>query len=412
MDAESGRHPPLRRPRPPNGAVLSFGVIQPWAACGRCTSGAVTADPRGPPLQKDPLLRGFRESRKAVDASVFVQRAVPVLESGSLEETQQCVWSPDWPRNFKDDSAMLRCELSGLRWSSWAHDARGTLMCDTAMALPMSALADALARRCRPVVEVGTSLRTMTSGKRKTYGNRSTFQAHVCCVMDPEQVPKIMESLQKSQHLSSARSWPHACRILSPFDGQVHVCSEDDEDPGAGEKILGLLERMGLENLLLVVSHWNSGSVNRLGTELFKCVTEQCKELLKDLQQALRATFPPEELLLRSEAETLKDAETPQGSGTESLFGSDAGDDPCYDPGSFEQRHVDLRAIGATPPVELIHAAGPNRARARPVTGGPVNPGRVGLFSMVRDWQLAVVATGRAIQHGQELVAKHDRMGL
>lgn len=266
-----------------------------------------------------------------------LQRAVPVLESGSLEENLASV-SPDWPRNFKDDR--------GLRWSSWAHEARGLeegplvkpdLLSETAMALPMS---------------------TMTSGKRKTYKNRSTFQAHVCCVMDPEQVPKILDSLQKSPHLASASSWPHACRILSPFDGQVHVCSEDDEDPGAGEKILGLLERMGLENLLLVISHWTSGVRNRLGAELFKCVTEQCKELLKELQEALRASFPPEELLLRSDGEpqTLEDGQTPDGSGTESLFGSDV----QYFENDTEEalsRHIDLRAIGATPPAELMYAS-------------------------------------------------------
>eukprot|EP00913_Durusdinium_trenchii_P029657 g27797.t1 len=93
---------------------------------------------------------------------------------------------------------------------------------------------------------------TMTSGKRKVYPNRSTFQAHVCCVMDPEQVPRILDYLQKSAPFVSVRSWPYAYRIISPFDGQVHLDSDDGEDPGAGEKILGLLERMSLENLLLV----------------------------------------------------------------------------------------------------------------------------------------------------------------
>ena len=87
--------------------------------------------------------------------------------------------------------------------------------------------------------------------------------------------------------------WPRPFSAAQ-FSSQVHVCSEADEDPGAGEKILGsgpqdpwgshefcwktyhggpwnhsetiplrrprLLERMGLENLLLVVSHWNSGA--------------------------------------------------------------------------------------------------------------------------------------------------------
>eukprot|EP00439_Symbiodinium_sp_Y106_P065493 s3511_g10.t1 len=294
-----------------------------------------------------------------------LQRAVPVLESGSLdyEDAQNALqtapgshfaWPSDWPQSSRSDS--------GLRWGGWAQEARfrlmgrqpeeGTrlpkpdLLSDGAMALPMS---------------------TMTSGKRRTYPNRSTFQAHVCCVMDPLQVPHVLESLQKSPQFKSVRSWPYAYRIVSPFDGEVHMESEDDHDPGAGGKMLGLLKRMGLENLLLIISHWGSGSSNRLGAELFKCVTEQCKDLLKELQEAVRASFPPEELLIagrsteQEDAPALEDGQTP-GSGTESMFGSDTYGDTFSDPLEVPDppstsRHVDLRAIGATPPPELMYAS-------------------------------------------------------
>ena len=30
--------------------------------------------------------------------------------------------------------------------------------------------------------------------------------------------------------------------------------------------------------------------------ELFRCINEQCKALLRELQQAVRASFPPEDL--------------------------------------------------------------------------------------------------------------------
>ncbi|CAE7442653.1 ngb2 [Symbiodinium microadriaticum] len=299
------------------------------------------------------------------DTMISDNYAVPVLESGSLdyEDVQNALqtapgshfaWPTDWPQSSRSDS--------GLRWGGWAQEARfrlmgrqpeeGTrlpkpdLLSDGAMALPMS---------------------TMTSGKRRTYPNRSTFQAHVCCVMDPLQVPHVLESLQKSPQFKSVRSWPYAYRIVSPFDGEVHMESDDDHDPGAGGKMLGLLKRMGLENLLLIISHWDSGSSNRLGAELFKCVTEQCKDLLKELQEAVRASFPPEELLIagrsteQEDAPALEDGQTP-GSGTESMFGSDTYGETFSDPFQVPDppstsRHVDLRAIGATPPPELMYAS-------------------------------------------------------
>eukprot|EP00930_Biecheleria_cincta_P025513 TRINITY_DN18160_c0_g1_i1.p1 TRINITY_DN18160_c0_g1~~TRINITY_DN18160_c0_g1_i1.p1 ORF type:complete len:511 (-),score=82.65 TRINITY_DN18160_c0_g1_i1:224-1756(-) len=313
-----------------------------------------------------------------------LQRAVPVLENGSFDLDDDEIpgggsrtsgsgqgptssWSiqnalAGWPHTSREDS--------GLRWGGWAQEAgqlvgagsfQGSLpddlLSDNAMALPMS---------------------TLTSGKRKTYPNKSTFQAHVCCVMDPLQVPRVIESLRESAHFKSVRSWTYAYRIVSPFDGQTHESSEDDNDVGAGEKMLGLLKRMGLENLLLVISRWDLGSSNRLGAELFKCVNEQCKDLLKELQQAVRESLPADELLLgrsrgySSGTTALQDGQGDE-SGVTSLLGSeqggqgglgscesdqfeDTGLDPLISAGATS-RHVDLRAVGATPSPELFYAS-------------------------------------------------------
>lgn len=313
-----------------------------------------------------------------------LQRAVPVLENGSFDLDEDEIpgggsrtsgsgqgpsssWSiqnalAGWPHTSREDS--------GLRWGGWAQEAgqivgagsfQGSLpddlLSDNAMALPMS---------------------TLTSGKRKTYPNKSTFQAHVCCVMDPLQVPQVIESLQNSAHFKSVRSWTYAYRIISPFDGQTHEASQDDTDIGAGEKMLGLLKRMGLENLLLVISRWDLGSSNRLGAELFKCVNEQCKDLLKQLQQAVRESLPQDELLIGRSRGYSSGTTAPQDgqgdeSGVISLLGSeqggqgglgssesdqfeDTGLDPLISAGATS-RHVDLRAVGATPSPELFYAS-------------------------------------------------------
>lgn len=231
-----------------------------------------------------------------------LQRAVPVLESGSFDLDdedldEECVErsvgaSSEALLSARDGSSHVPGGVglgqSGIDWSAWGSAMEGSsfqdavptdLLSDDAMALPMS---------------------TLTSGRKRTYPNKSTFQAHVCCVMHPSQVPQVLETLGASPHFRTVRHWPHAYRIISPFDGQTHEGSCDDRDSGAGEKMLTLLTRMGLENLLLIVSRWDSGPADRLGTELFRCINEQCKELLRELQQAVRASFPPEELL-RSE---------------------------------------------------------------------------------------------------------------
>lgn len=315
-----------------------------------------------------------------------LQRAVPVLESTSFDLSNATLHGgssflsgalgSDWDMSRNSETraggsvfhgaaasrGASRLAEGSFRWAAgcgWGTEAyrrpgevlAADPLSDEAMALPMS---------------------TLTSGKRHTYPNRSTFQAHVCCVMDPLQVPHVVDSLRASPHFGSARHWPHAYRIISPFDGRTREGSDDGGDPGAGEKMLQLLIRMGLENLLLIISRWDSGPVERLSTELFKCVNEQCKALLRELQQAVRASFPPEELLGPTRAGvsagTVGDAsdddladlfggspyddnynESEEGSGYVVEYGMD-------DAGS-SLPHVDPDLLGPRPPSELIWAA-------------------------------------------------------
>jgi len=59
---------------------------------------------------------------------------------------------------------------------------------------------------------------------------------------------------------------------------------DDDGETGAGEKLLGLLQKMEIENILVIVAVWNIGAQigpsQVKGGELFKVVVDQAKELL------------------------------------------------------------------------------------------------------------------------------------
>ncbi|CAE8614847.1 unnamed protein product [Polarella glacialis] len=355
-----------------------------------------------------------------------LQRAVPVLESGSfdLEGDEEANDGADlqvhnlhgnwpsegsvgtgWPNTSREDS--------GLRWSGWASEGGKSQFVRAAAAaqakgsdggggVPSPNLRDLCPDDLLSENAMALPLSTLTSGKRKTYPNKSTFQAHVCCVMDPMQVPRVLESLQSSPQFKSVRSWPFAYRIISPLDGQTHESHDDDADAGAGEKMQGLLKRMGLENLLLMVAHWDSGSSNRLGSELFKCVNEQCKDLLKELQQAVRASFPAEELMLGTTASCsssprqIRDRRSRDDSGTLSLRTAEGGDESgffehdelsmeseCAPAAPTTTRHVDIRAVGVTPPPELFWGAnGANASQARRGASGR-SPQRRGLKGSV-----------------------------
>jgi hypothetical protein len=116
--------------------------------------------------------------------------------------------------------------------------------------------------------------------------------------------------------------------------------------------MLALLTRMGLENLLLIMSRWDTGPPGRLGSELFRCVNEQCKELLRELQQAVRASFPPEELLRPDfvqhgdEQASASDGNTGEAGKTSATYSRT--EDACADSVAWEEGTAEAGQFSAT----------------------------------------------------------------
>jgi hypothetical protein len=119
-------------------------------------------------------------------------------------------------------------------------------------------------------------LNSITKGKRTKYKHTS-FQAISAAVTETAHLELVLESLSKDAMFLEARS-----KILA-FRTKDEEGYDDDGEIGAGEKLLYLLERMGIENIVIIVCVWDDYEPGRLGLDLFRIVLEKAKELLVTL---------------------------------------------------------------------------------------------------------------------------------
>ena len=58
---------------------------------------------------------------------------------------------------------------------------------------------------------------------------------------------------------------------------------DDSNEEGCGQKMLSLLQRMGVENILIIVYIWHQRMPGHNSSELYKNVLERAKDLLTTL---------------------------------------------------------------------------------------------------------------------------------
>lgn len=58
---------------------------------------------------------------------------------------------------------------------------------------------------------------------------------------------------------------------------------EDGGEEGSGQKLLHLLQKMGVENILVVVCVWHHRMPGQFGTDTFRMVLDRAKDLLTSL---------------------------------------------------------------------------------------------------------------------------------
>jgi len=109
---------------------------------------------------------------------------------------------------------------------------------------------------------------------------KSKFVAHLVRVESVEEVDIAMADLLRDKKVANATHNIAAYRIIGS-DGRLISFRDDDGETGAGDKLLYLLERMGVTNTLVVVTRWYGGV--HLGPDRFKHITGVAKQLIEEV---------------------------------------------------------------------------------------------------------------------------------
>ena len=104
--------------------------------------------------------------------------------------------------------------------------------------------------------ELESVLYSISSGK-VCMQNKNRYQAYSAAISNEHQVPLVMEYLNKRERFHKAKNKIFAYRVnqLDEQTGNMELFEsyEDDGEDGAGEKLLHLLQKMGVENIFIVV---------------------------------------------------------------------------------------------------------------------------------------------------------------
>lgn len=96
-----------------------------------------------------------------------------------------------------------------------------------------------------------------------------------------------MEYLNKRERFQKAKNKIYAYRVNQVDENtnnmELYENYEDDGEEGAGEKLLHLLQKMGVENIFIVVCIWHFRMPGQLGTETYKLIIDRAKDLLTTL---------------------------------------------------------------------------------------------------------------------------------
>lgn len=109
---------------------------------------------------------------------------------------------------------------------------------------------------------------------------RSTFQAHLAEVHNLKQVEEVLEQLKTNRKIAEATHNIWAYRILQTEPRQMLLKdSADDGETYAGNRLLHLLDILGVTNVCIIVTRWYGGI--HLGPDRFKHINKVARNLLE-----------------------------------------------------------------------------------------------------------------------------------
>ena len=145
--------------------------------------------------------------------------------------------------------------------------------------------------------ELDAILESIQSGSLITH-KKYQYQALCAAIAHEDQVRFVSDYLSKINtekgqvKYATAKSKILAYRVSQqdPIQ-QKEVLAEgfdDDGEDGAGEKLLAVLQKMDIGNIMVVVCIWNNGvsiaDQKQLGGEFYKIISERARDLLKGIK--------------------------------------------------------------------------------------------------------------------------------
>lgn len=100
-------------------------------------------------------------------------------------------------------------------------------------------------------------------------------------LQNPTQLEDILQHLCKDPRLS------HVTDKILAFRTDLEEGYDDGGFLGAGEKLLHMLERMNVDNIVVMVFFWDYGHMSNAGADLFKKVLDTARGLILSLHSQL-----------------------------------------------------------------------------------------------------------------------------
>lgn len=107
---------------------------------------------------------------------------------------------------------------------------------------------------------------------------RSKFIATLFHVESEEDVGNALKTLMKKKKYLKATHNIYAYRLKTK-DSKIIEKKKDDGETGAGIRILNLLQKNNVINILIIVTRWYGGI--HLGSDRFKHIVNAAKEVLE-----------------------------------------------------------------------------------------------------------------------------------
>jgi hypothetical protein len=108
---------------------------------------------------------------------------------------------------------------------------------------------------------------------------KSIFLGHCVRISSSLQIEPLLAKLRENKRISKA-SHPHIYAYTVINDGITKHDCDDDGESGAGGRLLHLLQFLGVNNCLVIVTRWFGGVL--LGAVRFKLINNAARQALKE----------------------------------------------------------------------------------------------------------------------------------